>query len=679
MTFTESGRRRRSLFVRGTRAGAAAAGAVLVAGTVAVLVSSGATRPPTPGGEAARRSAPSPASALNIGAGAYPRTTEGSVAAATTFAQSFESLDLPRAKDWAHAVAAPASTPVLVEQVSLGVAAIRAASGLPPSGPVGRTRISYRVRAYQVDGGGTDRVIVWLLATAAASSATGAPTVRSATLGFPLVWTAGGWRVTAQAPQPAPSADSAGAFAGQGLGWQVLPQAPVHVRPVALRTGEPPAAVAAWSSTSTSSLAMVRPVAATSTSPCPGGVAGLICYGLGLLAHPSTATAGPVGGAVGGLVANGVASSVAGLAAGFAQSAAAMLHQLAAVFVSSSTISLSGAGVDTLLAVTTPVAAVVATLLVIGSAASTAWRQDGTALATALLGLVRAGLVLVMLVAVVQVALRASDEVSAWIVSRCFGSDQALADRLGGALDAVDTINPVLVLLVSAVAIALVMVLWAEMLLRHVAVVLLVATAPVAAAGLVCSATATWWPKARSGLIQLIVLKPVVVVCLAVGFDEFGGAHNLEAVMAALVTLAAAVLAWPILARFMTFTTAGAGSGLAGALAGGMGGLGLSRLGAGWTGAGAQAGAGAKPGPGFAVAAERENDSALAQLRHAPVEGAAVMAGAGLAAARAGAALARGVGTGLDAMAVHGDLGGGSGSRPAQARGALGGFPGGPG
>jgi hypothetical protein len=296
----------------------------------------------------------------------------------------------------------------------------------------------------------------------------------------------------------------------------------------------------------------------------------------GLLATSITATGSvaPVTGVVGGLV----AGLFADMASGFGQAATNLLHQLASVFTTSSTIRLSSTGMDSLVSITVPIAALVAAVLVIGSAASTAWRQDGSPLATSLVGLVRAGLVCVALVAVVQVCLRASDEVSAWIVTRSFGSDQGLRDRLGGALSAMSVVSPALVLLVAGIAIVLALLLWAEMLLRHVAVVLLVATAPIAAAGLVCSATNAWWPKARSALVQLIVLKPVIILCLAIGFGEFGASQDVNAVIAALVTLAAAVFAWPMLARFMTFTTAGGASGLTATVGGALAGLSAGEL-----------------------------------------------------------------------------------------------------
>ena len=584
----------------------------------------------------------------------YPHSIQGAIAAATSFAETFDSVDVGGARNWARSVAAPASVGTVVDRVSAGVAAIRAAWGLPSSGLGVGSFVAYQVRAYQVHAAGRDRVVVWLLATQSSSIGAAAPTERPAVLGFPLVWTAADWRLTDQTPRPAPAADSPGTGQAFARGWRDLAEG-VRSTPTLGATGPATAPVRAGSVPVAASAAWVRSaatVAGPSTQRCPGGVVGLICYGLGLAAGPmgvSTSPAGAVPGVVGGLVGN----TLGALAAGFGQSASDLLHQLAAVFITSSTIGLSGAGVDSLVSITTPIAALVAALLVIASAGSTAWKHDGSPLATSLVGLARAGLICVALVAVVQVCLRASDELSAWIVTRSFGSNQGLTDRLGGALTAMDTISPPLVLLVAGLAIVLVMALWAEMVLRHLAVVLLVATAPIAAAGLVCTATAAWWPRARSALIQLIVLKPVIILCLAVGFGEFGAARDFNAVMAALITLAAAVFAWPMLAKFMTFTTAGAGAGLVAALGGSLGAVAVGRL-----APRPGSGPGEAPGPAYAVAAERQSDSMMGSRRATAAPGGAGGVGAAtFVAAQAGGAFAGHVRAGIDAMAEHCDLG----------------------
>ena len=132
---------------------------------------------------------------------------------------------------------------------------------------------------------------------------------------------------------------------------------------------------------------------------CPGGLAGLICHGRDLVGTGVGAISNPVG-AVGG-VAGGLAVGALGeMARNFGQAAVGLLHELAGVFISTSTVDLSRSGIDGLVAITLPIASLLAALLVIVSAASTAWKQDGSPLATSLLGLARAALIAGALLAV---------------------------------------------------------------------------------------------------------------------------------------------------------------------------------------------------------------------------------------------------------------------------------------
>jgi hypothetical protein len=98
-----------------------------------------------------------------------------------------------------------------------------------------------------------------------------------------------------------------------------------------------------------------------------------------------------------------------------------------------------------------------------------------------------------------------------------------------------------------------------ELLFRRVAIVVLVAVAPVAATGQILEGTTEWWHKTRNALLQLILLKPVMALCFAIGFATFGSARDLTGVIAGFVTLGLAAFAWPLLARFMTFTSVGGG------------------------------------------------------------------------------------------------------------------------
>jgi hypothetical protein len=126
-------------------------------------------------------------------------------------------------------------------------------------------------------------------------------------------------------------------------------------------------------------------------------------------------------------------------------------------------------------------------------------------------------------------------------------------------------------------------------------------------------------------------------------------------VVAGFVTLLVAALAWPLLARFMPFTSAGAGhSALAGLVSTGAGLLAGRRM----TG-GAVAGPAGQPGPGYASVLEAQNDAALAArsaraagLTPFPAGGAGAGAGATGRATGAAGGLAGGVGAAVGAAAT---------------------------
>jgi hypothetical protein len=99
-------------------------------------------------------------------------------------------------------------------------------------------------------------------------------------------------------------------------------------------------------------------------------------------------------------------------------------------------------------------------------------------------------------------------------------------------------------------------------------VAMLVATAPIAAAGQTSDATRAWWPRLVSSTTQLIILKPIIALVFAVGFGLAGGSQDQETLLVELLVLLLAVLAWPMVARFFAFASIQADgvAGLAGLL-----------------------------------------------------------------------------------------------------------------
>jgi hypothetical protein len=329
------------------------------------------------------------------------------------------------------------------------------------------------------------------------------------------------------------------------------------------------------------------------------------------------------------------------MAAGFGEAGVGFLASLSRVFVESSTVDLDATGVRTVLALTVPVAMLVAVLLVVTAAGKTAWTGNGSVAATALVGLGKTVLVTAMVLAVTQAALKASDALASWIIRQGLGGNPQLEHRLGTliSLDAVDG-SPALVLVFGFLAILVGLVLWVELLFRQVAIVVLVAVAPIAATGQILPETTEWWTRTRNALIQLVVLKPVIAFCFAVGFATLGSSGDLRGVVAGFVTLLVAALAWPLLARFMPFTSAGSGhSALAGLVSTGAGLLAGHKI----STSGGTVGAAGYPGPGYASVLEAQNDAALA-ARSARVGGLTALTGPGNTGGSAGAAGAAGVG-----------------------------------
>ena len=394
---------------------------------------------------------------------------------------------------------------------------------------------------------------------------------------------------------------------------------------------------------------MTAPVTAAppSTVDCPGGT-DLLCDAVGTV----VSSGGAAGLAAKGLqtaAGNGLSSlaedAFGQMAQKFGEAGISFLESLSRVFVESSTVNLGAAGIDPLLAITMPIAMLIAVLLIVTAAARTAVSGNGSVAGTALIGLLKTVLVTALLVAVTQMALKASDALSAWIIERSLGGNRQLEQRLG-ALITLDALNgsPALVLLFGLLAIGLALVLWVELLFRRVAIVVLVAVAPIAATGQILEGTGEWWSKARNALLQLILLKPVMALCFAVGFATFGSAKDLTGVVAGFVTLGLAAFAWPLLAKFMTFTSVGGGhAAVAGMVTTTAGFLAGRRF----SGGSPASGPSAHSGTSYTTALEQQNDTVRATGGGIGGIGAKGMAaggasGAGAAAATGGIAAAVG-------------------------------------
>jgi hypothetical protein len=259
----------------------------------------------------------------------------------------------------------------------------------------------------------------------------------------------------------------------------------------------------------------------------------------------------------------------------FASAAAELLKAFGEAFTALPTLNLASAGISSTYGICLVIGASVAALLVFGGVIRTAWTHDGSGIAQAVSGVAKAALAWLLTAAVATAALQASDEITRFVVDESFGSQQALANRLGAIVNWAEVtgepgqavLGGSLLLVFSLVGIALVVVLWFELLLRNAAIAVLVAMSPIAAAGQANEATKNWWPRAVSATAQLVILKPVIALVFAVGFAMAGTSRGIESLLAGLLVLGLAAFSWPVIARFFTFGSVQASSsGLATAL-----------------------------------------------------------------------------------------------------------------
>lgn len=280
-------------------------------------------------------------------------------------------------------------------------------------------------------------------------------------------------------------------------------------------------------------------------------------------------------------VVNGAVSSAApaawdAICKSFVTAASSVLKAFADAFTSVPDVNPASAGISSVYGMTLALSSVVAVLLVFGQVIRTALTASGDGLAQALIGGAKAFVAWVATAAVATAALTATDSATRWVVQRSFGSQAALAVRLGdivnwsGALQGGGqaAVGASLLLVIALIGIVLVIVLWFELLLRNAALSVLIAMSPLAAAGQMSETTKVWWQRTCSAAVQLLILKLVIALVFAVGFSMAGTSKGgVEALLEGLLILALAVFSWPVIARFFTFTTIQASSsGLATAL-----------------------------------------------------------------------------------------------------------------
>jgi hypothetical protein len=360
--------------------------------------------------------------------------------------------------------------------------------------------------------------------------------------------------------------------------------------------------------------------------------------------------------AVGGAVSDVADSAWDSVCRSFADAFTSVLQWFGGVFVSMPDPDLGS--IHGVYAISLTLGMIVATILLLLQAGSVVWTRSGAPLAQALFGLPKAALAAVFTLAVAAQIMAASDALAQWIVTASGTSMDAFTQRLTTllALSAITgpedaEIPSVLLLIFGLLGIVIVLVLWFELVLRNAVFCILVATAPISAAGQIGASTQEWWRKLVKAGIQLALLKPVIALVFVIGFDMAGSASGITGLISGMAVLFMAVFAWPAVARFFTF----AGAAMGGAM--GVGAL---------VGAVANRSAGGGPGidpAGFGKFSERQAMSANAARGGGAASSGAAGAGAGGAgggaagaagggAAAGGAAAAAGAAAGPAGIAV---------------------------
>ena len=204
-----------------------------------------------------------------------------------------------------------------------------------------------------------------------------------------------------------------------------------------------------------------------------------------------------------------------------------------------------------------------AMILLLLQAGSVVWTRSAAPLVQALAGLPKAALAAVFTLGVASQIMAASDALAAWIVSASGTSMTGFTQRLTDLLALSALTDPegaevpaVLLLIFGLLGIVLVVTLWFEIVVRNAVFCVIVAGAPISAAGQITGATSEWWRKLVKAGIQLAMLKPTVALVFVIGFDMAGNSTGITGLVSGMAVLFMAVCAWPVIARFFTFTSA---------------------------------------------------------------------------------------------------------------------------
>jgi hypothetical protein len=218
------------------------------------------------------------------------------------------------------------------------------------------------------------------------------------------------------------------------------------------------------------------------------------------------------------------AKSVAGdafssIAHDFGQAADSTINWLWGQLSSATSVQLSGPGFKLDLGIVAAITGVVAVGLFVIQVMTSVLRRDPGGLGRAVRGLVVAFIAGGVAVGVTNLLLAAVDALSAGVVQMAMGSTM---DQMGHKLLGNDAIlnveNPAGMFLLSIVAIAASVMVWAALLVRKALIVVSAVFAPLAFAGSLADITVGWTRKWIEVMTALVVSKLVLVIIFIVGW-----------------------------------------------------------------------------------------------------------------------------------------------------------------
>jgi type IV secretion system protein TrbL len=284
-----------------------------------------------------------------------------------------------------------------------------------------------------------------------------------------------------------------------------------------------------------------------------------------------TAVCGVAGGVGSSILGAGAGDVLGAIAGGVAQGAAWLLGQIGGVISASTTIDLGASWFRTHYEVMVGLAAIVVVPLLCVSIIQAIWHQSPSALIrTALVHLPLALLLGAVAVQLVQLALAATNSLSAMVSSTSSGDIgttlSSLASALAGQASGSGVAVPVFVTLLGALFVSFgALLLWVELLVRASAVYVATLFFPLAMASLVWPAISAWCRRLVETVAALVLSKFVIVAVLSLAIGALGsggGSFSSELAGGALLMLAA--FAPFTLLRLLPMVEAGAASQLEG-------------------------------------------------------------------------------------------------------------------